>query len=85
MCEMSEENFYHFMSCQAYGKNPLTVCWKQMFENDPEEQNNIALEVKRRQSIRRLSDGFAIYPPQTGLPQDPTHQSSSLILHNATT
>ena len=63
MCEMLEENLNHFMSCQAYGNNPLTVYWKQIFENHPEEQNEIALEVKRRQNIRKCKLDKAGLPP----------------------
>ena len=43
MCEKSVENLDHFMSCEAYGNNHMTVHWNTVFENDPEEQNEIAI------------------------------------------
>ena len=39
MCEKSDENFDHFLGCEAYGNNHLKVHWNKIFENDPEEQN----------------------------------------------
>ena len=53
MCKMSEENIDHFMNCQTYGNSPSKIDWKDIFENDPDEQNTIAIEVKRRQKIRK--------------------------------
>ena len=52
MCSKCEENFEHFISCLEYG-NSLKTDWKLIFENDPDNQFEIAKEVKRRYSIRK--------------------------------
>ena len=53
MCEKSDENFDNFMECEANGNNHLKVHWNKIFENDPEEQNEIAIEIKRRKHLRK--------------------------------
>ena len=53
MCDMLEENMDHFMSCLTYGNASCEVNWKEIFENDPDKQNKIALEIKRRHYIRK--------------------------------
>ena len=53
MCEKSDENVDHFMGCEAYENNHLKVHWKKIFENDPKEQNEIAIEIKRRKHLRK--------------------------------
>ena len=62
MCEMSVENFDHFMSCKVYGNDHLKVHWNKIFENDPEEQNEIAIEIKRRQYLRKCKQDEAGLP-----------------------
>ena len=62
MCEMSVENFDHFMSCKAYGNDHLKVHWNKIFENEPEEQNEIAIEIKRRQYMRKCKQDEAGLP-----------------------
>ena len=32
----------------------MKVPWKQIFENDPEEQTEIAIEMKRRQHLKNV-------------------------------
>ena len=52
MCSSYEETFEHFISCPKYG-NSLNTDWKLIFENDPDNQFEIATEVKRRYYIRK--------------------------------
>ena len=51
------------MSCKAYGNKHMKVPWKQIFENDPEEQTEIAIEMKRRQHLRKCKIYKAGLPP----------------------
>ena len=64
MCEKAVENFGHFMSCEAYGNNHMKVHWNKIFENDPEEQNEIAIEIQRRQHLRKRKEYEAGLPLQ---------------------
>ena len=64
MCEKAVENFDHFMSCEAYGNNHMKVHWNKIFENDPEEQNEIAIEIQRRQHLRKRKEYEAGLPLQ---------------------
>ena len=41
------------MSCLSYGNYDLGLNWKEMFEDDPEKLNIIAIEVYRRKQIRK--------------------------------
>ena len=34
-------------------KNTCEIDWKNIFENNPDEQNEIAIEIKRRQILRK--------------------------------
>ena len=63
MCEMTEETLEHFMSCEAYGNKHRKVPWKQILENDPEEQTETAIEMKRRQHLRKCKIDKAGLPP----------------------
>ena len=54
MCQKEDEDMNHFMSCIAYGKVPFEMNWTNIFENDPDEQCLIAMEVRRRYTIRQL-------------------------------
>ena len=53
MCDLCEESFQHFMSCLSYGNYDLDLNWKEIFEDDPEKQNRIAIEVYRRKLIMK--------------------------------
>ena len=53
MCDSCEETFPHFMSCLSYGKSCIELDWKDIFDDDPEKQNTIAVEVNRRKNIRK--------------------------------
>ena len=50
MCDGSdkEEHFEHFMSCKSYGNSTVKTDWKTIFENDADNQYEVAKEVKRR-------------------------------------
>ena len=34
-------------------KNTCEIDWKHIYENNPDEQNEIAIEIKRRQFLRK--------------------------------
>ena len=53
MCDLCEESFQHFMSCLSYGNYDIDLNWKDIFEDDPEKQNIIAIEVNRRKQLRK--------------------------------
>ena len=42
------------MNCSSYGNNTCETRWNAIFENDPDEQNKITIEIKRRQLIRKF-------------------------------
>ena len=44
MCDWCEETFPHFMSCLSYGKPFIELDWKDIFGDDPEKQNTMAIE-----------------------------------------
>ena len=48
MCNLLEKNMDHFMHGSAYGENPCEINWKNIFENNPDEQNEIAMEIKKK-------------------------------------
>ena len=48
MCNLLEENMDHFMHGSAYGENPCEINWKNIFENNPDEQNEIAMDIKKK-------------------------------------
>ena len=54
MCENSEENIEHFMSCSLYGSGDLDYDLKDIYGNEFEKQNIIAKDVRRRQQKRKL-------------------------------
>ena len=54
MCKLSEETMDHFMNCTAYGNETCDIRWKDIFENDTDVQHKIAIEIKRRQVLRKL-------------------------------
>ena len=43
-------------------KNTCEIDWKNIFKNNPDEQNKIAIEIKRRQFLRK----YKLY--KAGLP-----------------
>ena len=63
MCQLSEEDFQHFITCEAYGNEPLEINWQEMFGNDVSYQNIIAKEVKSRHNMRKAK------LEEDGLPQ----------------
>ena len=63
MCQLSEEDFQHFITCEAYGNEPLEINWQEMFGNDVSYQNIIAKEVKSRHNMRKVK------LEEDGLPQ----------------
>ena len=50
MCQIKEENVYHFFECESYKSK--TVNYEDIFENDAEKQLKVAKEAKKRQEIR---------------------------------
>ena len=70
MCEKYEENMDHFMTCRAYGKEPLETNWTEVFGNIVVNQNIVAKEIKRRQFMRkRKLDEVGLPPPLAPLLQ----------------
>ena len=51
MCEKSEENINHFMTCTLYGEEIETPL-EEIFGNEVDKQCLIAIEIKRRQQMR---------------------------------
>lgn len=52
MCALEDENIEHFMTCGLYG-NKIEIPWTDIFENDSDTQCLIAIEIKRRQHMRK--------------------------------
>ena len=48
MCEMSEENIDHFVSCESYESETLTINWREIMKNDNETQILIAEIIQNR-------------------------------------
>ena len=63
MCLVTEENFEHFMTCQCYGPTDSEIVYTEIFENNPEYQYHVAIEIKRRLDIRKTK------LDEVGLPQ----------------
>ena len=53
MCQLSEEDFQHFITCEAYGNEPLEINWQEIFGNNVFNQNIVAKEVKSRHKLRK--------------------------------
>ena len=53
MCDSCEETFQHFMCCFSYRKPFLELECGEIFGGDPEKLNTIALEVNKRNKIRK--------------------------------
>ena len=64
MCDSCEETFQHFTCCLSYGKPILEIDWREIFGDYPEKQNTIALEVNRRNKIRKSKIQEVGLPPQ---------------------
>ena len=64
MCDSCEETFPHFMSCLSYGKPFIELDWKDIFGDDSEKQNTIAVEVNRRKNMRKSKIQEGGLPPQ---------------------
>ena len=47
------QSFDHFMKCSSYGQTELNILHTEFFENNPEDQYEIAKEIKRRIQIRK--------------------------------
>ena len=43
----------------SFGKLPLEMNWTNIFENHPDEQNFIAIEIRKQYSIRKLKGWLA--------------------------
>ena len=54
VCEMSEENFSHFISCTSYESEAYNTNWKVIFENDLKAQIEIACIAQKRQIEREI-------------------------------
>ena len=50
---MLEENIEDFLFCESYKKTSWEIDWKEIFGNNVKNQNTVAIEVKRRQFIRK--------------------------------
>ena len=76
MCKLWEENFKHFMTCSAYGDNPLTLHWSEIFGNDANKQVIIAKDIIRRQYIRkRKQEEVGLPPTLAPMLQNTSHSS----------
>ena len=53
MCLVIEEDFEHFMTCQCYGPTDIEIVYTEIFDNNPEYQYHVAMEIKRRIKIRK--------------------------------
>ena len=51
MCEKSEENIKHFMTCTLYGEE-IDTPLEEIFGTEVDKQCLIAIEIKRRQQMR---------------------------------
>ena len=47
MCGNHDTNIEHFMLCLAYGQGDFEINWKDIYGDDTEKQNSIALETRR--------------------------------------
>ena len=76
MCKLSKETMNHFMNCTAYGNETCDIRWKDIFENDTDVQNKIAIEIKRRQVLRKFEIDKAGLPLHNLAPmlQSPVEQ-----------
>ena len=52
LCEQKAEVMDHFMCCNAYENVTPIHSWKKMFENNPDEQFEIAENINKRQRQR---------------------------------
>ena len=66
MCDSYEETFPHFRSCLSYGNPFIELDWQDIFGDDPEKQNTMAVEVNRRENIRKKKNKKKMVglPPQ---------------------
>ena len=53
MCDLFGGRFQHFMSCPSYSNIFLDLNWIDIYEDDLEKQNIIAVEVYRRKQIQK--------------------------------
>ena len=49
LCETKSETMDHFMGCKAYENVAPIHHWRKMFENDPDDQFEIAVNIKKQQ------------------------------------
>ena len=52
LCETKSETMDHFMCCKAYENVAPIHHWRKMFDNDPDDQFEIAENIKKRQRQR---------------------------------
>ena len=50
MCSFLEENIGHFMTCSTYRKVAWEINWKEIFQNNVENQNSVAKNVKKKKT-----------------------------------
>ena len=74
MCDLCEESFQHFMSCLSYGHYDLDLNWKEIYEDDPEKQNMIAIEENRRKQIGKTKLEVGLPHQVAPLLQEPVKQ-----------
>ena len=48
MCKLSDDTMDNFVNCSAYGNNTCESRWSAIFENDTDEQNKVAIEIKKK-------------------------------------
>ena len=63
ICKLEDESMDNFMNCTSYVKRPPEISWINIYENDPDEQSLIAMEVRRRYTIRKLKINEVGLPP----------------------
>ena len=75
MCNLDTENIEHFMMCKEYGIGILNIDWKEIYENNFENQNQVAKEVKRRLFLRKAKlDKVGLPDNMAPMLQDPVER-----------
>ena len=75
MCNLDTENIEHFMKCKEYGIGILNIDLKEIYENNVENQNQVAKEVKRRLFLRKAKlDKVGLPANMAPMLQDPVER-----------
>ena len=53
-CEKKAETISHFMSCKSYKNIAPRLDWETINGNNPDEQFEIALNVRKRLKVRNM-------------------------------